>query len=153
MGGGIVVYDKEQKKWGSQTYDSDWVELFSTAKEARGHTDNMYQEQGDFFPVSSISISEDMLEKEYLDGTMGEYASKNKYAYATINKLTTDFIFDGIDGNSVTKTPAVCVNGKWGFINDKGEQIISYKFEGAVSIDDNKAFVKLDGKWGVINKK
>ncbi len=74
----------------------------------------------------------------------------NKYAIANTNGIITDFIYDDVDGFYNTDTFAVCKNNKWGFINNKGEQIIDFIFDGAVSIETGKAFVKQNGKWGII---
>ena len=44
-------------------------------------------------------------------------------------------------------------DGKWGYINTKGEQIIECKFDGACDFSEGFAWVKKDGKWGYINTK
>ena len=49
-------------------------------------------------------------------------------------------------------------NDKWVFVNkhnifgDKDTQTLSYEFNGIVSIDYQMAFVKYNGKWGIIRK-
>lgn len=43
-------------------------------------------------------------------------------------------------------------NGKWGYLNSKGEQIIDYVFENADHFSEGLAPVYKDGKWGYINK-
>ena len=44
-------------------------------------------------------------------------------------------------------------DGKWGYINTKGEQIIECKFDDARDFSEGFAAVKKDGKWGYINTK
>ncbi|MDU2360332.1 MAG: WG repeat-containing protein, partial [Campylobacter concisus] len=44
-------------------------------------------------------------------------------------------------------------DGKWGYINTKGEQIVECKFDGARDFHEGFADVKKDGKWGYINTK
>ena len=44
-------------------------------------------------------------------------------------------------------------DGKWGYINTKGEQIIEYKFDDAYDFNEGFARVQKDGKWGYINTK
>ena len=48
---------------------------------------------------------------------------------------------------------AVQKDGKWGYINTKGEQIIEYKFDYAWGFNEGFARVQKDGKWGYINTK
>ena len=44
-------------------------------------------------------------------------------------------------------------NGKWGYINKKGEEVIPFIYDEIWSYSEGLAFVKKDGKWGYINKK
>lgn len=43
-------------------------------------------------------------------------------------------------------------NGKWGYLNNRGEQVIDYKFEKAHSFGEGLALVYEEGKWGYIDK-
>ncbi|MDP2365233.1 MAG: WG repeat-containing protein, partial [Ignavibacteria bacterium] len=42
--------------------------------------------------------------------------------------------------------------GKWGYFNDKGEQLINFIYDEAKSFENGLAQVRLNNKWGVINK-
>ena len=44
-------------------------------------------------------------------------------------------------------------DGKWGYINTKGEQIVECKFDDAYYFNEGFAWVKEYGKWGYINTK
>ena len=44
-------------------------------------------------------------------------------------------------------------DGKWGYINTKGEQIVECKFDSYSNFNEGFAAVKKDGKWGYINTK
>lgn len=44
-------------------------------------------------------------------------------------------------------------DGKWGYINTKGEQIVECKFDDAYDFNEGFARVEKDGKWGYINTK
>ena len=44
-------------------------------------------------------------------------------------------------------------DGKWGYINTKGEQIVKCKFDGVGDFNEGFAAVKKDRKWGYINTK
>lgn len=48
---------------------------------------------------------------------------------------------------------AVKLNGKYGFINTKGEVVVPCAYEGAWIFSEGLAAVKLNGKWGYINTK
>ena len=48
---------------------------------------------------------------------------------------------------------AVQKDGKWGYINTKGEQIVEYEFNDARDFYEGFAPVQKDGEWGYINTK
>ena len=48
---------------------------------------------------------------------------------------------------------AVQKDGKWGYINTKGEQAIECKFDDAYDFSEGFALVEKDGKWSCINTK
>ena len=48
---------------------------------------------------------------------------------------------------------AVQKDGKWGYINTKGEQIIECKFDDVGYFNEGFAPVQKDGKYGYINTK
>lgn len=43
-------------------------------------------------------------------------------------------------------------NGKWGAYNERGEMVISPRFQNIDHFSDGKAAFELDGKWGYVNK-
>ena len=47
---------------------------------------------------------------------------------------------------------AVCVNGKWGFVNTDGELVIECAYDDAQSFNNGFAAVCVDGKWGYIDE-
>ena len=46
---------------------------------------------------------------------------------------------------------AVCENGKWGFIDRRGEVAVSFIYEAARPLRQGLAWVKQDGLWGILN--
>ena len=64
-------------------------------------------------------------------------------------------MFWGFDDVSIFKEglAAVYKDGKWGYINTKGEQIVECKFDDARGFNEGFARVQKDGKWGYINTK
>ena len=47
---------------------------------------------------------------------------------------------------------AVCVNGKWGYINARGEMVIKPQFEHADNFCKGIAYIKENGRYGLIDK-
>ncbi len=45
----------------------------------------------------------------------------------------------------------VCLNGKFGYINELGELVIPYRFDKAYSFSEGLAAVTVNGKWGFID--
>ena len=60
--------------------------------------------------------------------------------------------FDGV-GSFNEGFASVKKDGKWGYINTKGEQIVECKFDYAHNFHEGFARVKKDGKYGYINTK
>ena len=56
-------------------------------------------------------------------------------------------------GNFNEGFAVVLKDGKWGYINTKGEQIVECKFDEVRDFNEGFASVKKDGKWGYINTK
>ncbi len=142
---GIMPFcDPQQNILGTRTYTTWGQQLYG---------------EGDITQLDSIADIESVIKTHQKIATLiplqkADFSSatsfSNKYALANTNDIITDFIYDDVDGYYNTSTFAVCKNNKWGFINDKGEQIIDFVFDGAVSIETGKAFVKQNDKWGII---
>jgi len=49
--------------------------------------------------------------------------------------------------------PVQANNGRWGYINNNKQWVIPPKFEDAQEFKDGRAAVKLNKKWGFINKR
>lgn len=47
---------------------------------------------------------------------------------------------------------SVKLNGKWGFVDTKGKEVITLQYEEAKYFEEGYAAVKQNGKWGIINK-
>ena len=63
----------------------------------------------------------------------------------------TGFVFEG--GDPVGKgLIGVCRDGKWDLVDEKGEAQTHYDFEDIITIDEETAFVKKDGKYGILYK-
>ena len=47
---------------------------------------------------------------------------------------------------------AVCVDGKWGYVDADGKQVIDYQYQDAESFHNGYAAICVDGKWGYIDE-
>ena len=74
-------------------------------------------------------------------------------------KQLTNFLYDSICDfgyPSLNSYPLFCQvieNGKHGYLNYKGEVVITPKYEKALSFHNNRAFVQINGKCGYIDNK
>ncbi|MBS5523857.1 MAG: WG repeat-containing protein [Clostridiales bacterium] len=93
-----------------------------------------------------------------------------KYALASSQGLCTDFIYENTGKSSWEGMIAVLRDGKWGFCNSKGEEVIPCEYDGAEYVDvaaqeglsytqaepygysGGYAAVKKDGLWGFLDK-
>jgi len=73
-------------------------------------------------------------------------------------QLISDFVFDGanthyVDWQQVTDSGiiSVCMNGRWGLVDRRGNEVIPFTFENLVIIDQNIAFARYNGRYGIIN--
>lgn len=58
---------------------------------------------------------------------------------------------DDIDVYTEDGIIAICQNGKWGYVDEDGEEVIKPQYEDAKSFSNGLAGVCKDGKWGFIN--
>ena len=80
----------------------------------------------------------------YMCGTGTEKAFVNA---ASATQISLDY-HDGLyfeDGYAPVKK-----YGKWGFINENGEEVTDFIFDDATALYDGLAWVKYDDKWGVL---
>ena len=76
-----------------------------------------------------------------------------KYYMANANgQKITENSFDDVKPFVGTEPAAVCVGGKWGFVDTAGNWVMEPQFEDASSFSIGLAGVCKDGLWGYINK-
>ena len=90
-------------------------------------------------------------EEKYQEGKDGYWISwwnslSAPYAIYYNDKLKTDFIYDEC-GSSSDNRMAVCKDGKWGYVNEEGEEIIPLEYDASwkdfpfwKDIDESKAY-------------
>lgn len=106
-----------------------------------------YKEIGRFEPTGISCTVDDEGKYRFIDYT---------------GKIINDLIFDRVYLGSRSTLDrlfsqgllGVRINGKWGFINDRGEIVLDFIYEHIMEFDTKKnAIVKKNGKWGLINTK
>ena len=85
-------------------------------------------------------------------------AFTGRFALMYNRQFVTDFIFDGVNTHYVnwrrvndTGLMAVSMGGRWGMINRQGNTVIPFIFENLVIIDQNTAFARYNGRYGIID--
>ena len=76
-----------------------------------------------------------------------------KCALAYGDNLLTDYIFDEGEtygGRLFNNIIAVRQGDYWGIFDRNGTAVVPFMLEQAITINDNSAFAKLDGKYGII---
>ena len=87
-----------------------------------------------------------------IGGNSVAFVQKNgKYAiFGSKGELLTDFIYDAVCENAVCYVAAK--NGDyWGFLDLNGNEILPFMFENIVNTNKSYAFVKYNGKYGILD--
>lgn len=74
-----------------------------------------------------------------------------KYGFIGKTKIVLPMKYEDANGFS-EELAAVKINGKWGFVDTEGQEVIAAQYEEAKYFNEGFAGVKKDGKWGVIDK-
>jgi len=149
------IYDSENEMFGF--YRSGWDE------EVEIYKINQFFEYFSIYAdtlkfVRQVNYSDIIIDRDEWWGKsykLGEKYENSKFAISYDNKLLTEFIYDKPDNltNVLIYRNAIPVskNDKWGFIDTKGNIIIPLIFDHVASSDGETAFVKLNGKYGIID--
>ncbi len=114
-----------------------WMLVDDTGSQKSDEYDEIVLDDGGRYDVNGhILVKTSGNEYKILNSSLKEEAAFN---CSDTDVLTEDGII------------AVCVNGKWGFVNTKGETVIEPSFENAKSFSNGIAAVCSDGKWGFID--
>ncbi len=94
----------------------------------------------------------DFVFDEVIGGNQIAIVKQNqKYALAgSDGQLRTDFVFDEVSPVAA-RYIAVKSEGLWGFIDPFGKEVIPSVFDDAIVIDDDTAFIKVHGKYGILD--
>lgn len=77
---------------------------------------------------------------------------EGKWGFKENDRWVIEARYDEV-GKFVNNMAAVCINGKWGYVNRDGVQVIPYKFEYAGEFTSHLAPVSLMGKYGFVDKR
>ena len=84
------------------------------------------------------------------------YEDPDKYAVMYNGRFITDFLFDefnyeGVAGRSRNAIIAMGMEGSWGLIDRNGNVALPFVFEHIVVIDNDTAFAKYNGRYGILD--
>lgn len=100
-----------------------------------------------------ISVAMDEMKVVLKNGRMFVNEGSGYKMIDETGKVYGDQIYQDVRLFNNSTYAAVMIDGKWGFVNNMGEVVISPKYEEARSFSCDHAAVKIDGKWGFINMK
>lgn len=87
----------------------------------------------------------------YTNGVVFVKQDGKYYMIDQNGKKITDQAFDDAKPFAGSEPAAVCINGKWGFVNASGKIVIDPQYEKADSFNIGLGAVCMKGKWGYIN--
>jgi len=99
----------------------------------------------------------DWIKHQMPDDFLDEAYIGDKYAIAYGVDFVTDFIYDynitWLYSRDMEEVITVKLNGKWGAIGKHGETLAPFVFDDFIFIDNDSAFVKYNGKYGILDVK
>ena len=93
------------------------------------------------FLKKEVLLNEELIEA-YASGEGGE----DDFLY-------TDKQYDGVTFSELEEFAVVELNGKYGYINKEGREVINLIYDDATLFDQDVAAIKIDTRWGAINRK
>ena len=149
-------------------YDKE-KETFAIFLSSEGMSDIIYNTFDEFIeylyplnqsyliPVGTIDLSE--IESNKYDEERGYFIytyTSDKYALMYGDKFITDFIYDNAESRKNYQNPPkdiidMKINDKWGIIDKNVNVIVPFIFDDIEFINDEVAFAKYNGKYGIID--
>ena len=151
-GSTTLMYDAAKKLYG-------WYSVYEGKEEYKMYTQSEYLR---IFPSAATSLLpfreiDSGKVKEHIMDWGSEYDFDNayqsgKFAFAYGLEFVTNFIYDydTYRTNDPALEAAAELGGKWGVIGTYGEVLVPFEFEHILFIDENTAFAKYNGKYGII---
>lgn len=142
----IVYYNTERKELFTQNHmylvvKNDNEEILKKHKTTHGTTLER------FIEVTPTSFTDDEFDvyAEFSEKDLGNSGYYDKETLEIIVEPIYEKAFDFYEGYAAVKK-----DEKAGFINLEGEEIFPFEFEETRSLDNGRAWVKVNGQWGVI---
>jgi hypothetical protein len=148
--------DKEKNVFAIYSHSEGGVSLnYYTFDEFDKHMKYYYSNYANSLIVFRKIDSSSQSEFNDYDSILNKKYIGDKYALAQGTKFITDFIYDDckLRGNrySSNNFKDFKLNNKWGIIDKNGKVIIPFIFDDIELIDENRVFVKYNGKYGIID--
>ena len=175
--GPAFVYDRERNLFGHPGYDFGYHDVIGMhpLDEFAEIANNTWLSQitDGLLAVENVDSSlRRYIERDYLTYDdpnfpddlwwLTDEAYSGQFAVMYNRKLITDFIFDGgsewwrrfpfaNDGSTRGRDfIAMSKDGAWGLIDTNGNAVLSFLFENLLLIDENTAFARYNGKYGIL---
>jgi hypothetical protein len=159
-GGGFIryLYDPALKLFGYHMADAGHseIELFPIDDVPELFGGNM-----NIIVVYSVDTTQVTVEEHDwgIDYLLPKEAYHGEIALAFGGEFITDFIFDDLgqgrffdrDWENQINLQSMSKNGKFGVMNEKGEEVVPFIFEDVLTICEDTAFAKWNGKYGIIS--
>ena len=120
-----------------------------------------YEKGADIYILEDSEYNAKVLNNNYeekISGMFLDINTDNQYIKMLINDETKyyNFQFEEIPSTEAIKSATLYAkkqDGKYGFVNKKGDVVVDYQYEDATEQNvDGYAAVKKDGKWGAIDE-
>lgn len=143
----IIYYNTQRKEFFSQNFMYLVITTKNNEEILEQHKNKHKTTLECFVEVTPTEFIDDEFDSyaEFTDKNLGKYGYYNKENLEIIIEPIYDNALDFYEGYAAVKK-----DGMAGFINLKGEEVFPFEFEETRSFDNGRAWVKLNGKWGVI---
>lgn len=112
----------------------------------------LISEDGEVVSDKYNEIVVDYVGRYIVDDVIVISKKDGEYAFCDEDlKVKEDIKCDDIDVYTEDELIAICQNGKWGYVDEDGKEVIKPQYEDAKSFSNGLAGVCKDGKWGFIN--
>ena len=162
-GGGPIyyLYDENKDLYGYYGYDEggEFFEMLTAGDFAINFPWGI-QRLNAYQKIDSDKVKKIEEEGQIVSYDISAALISEKYAVAFGTTFVTEFIYDYFDRDEyiyvVFETPniiAMQLDGKWGILDKDGKTAVPFSFEEILLIDDETAFAKINGKYGIIDVK
>ena len=165
-GGGprYLFYDEKRNLFGFYTSqeDGEFFDMLSADDfmlDGSSTALNYAQRLNAFLKIDSDKVKKSTNEWDMDIYDLSDANISKKYAIAYGITFVSDFIYDYIDvweegdfsnyyANNII---AMIFDGKWGILDKGGEVAVPFSFEDILLIDEETAFAKINGKYGILD--